>query len=78
MTDDTNAVRGSLPQIRIRVSHDRLAKEGWRFDTAVEIIYGPETNHDDALETLDRLAMKAGMLGSLERRRRNDEDGYAG
>jgi hypothetical protein len=68
----------TTPLKRIRISHDLLAKEGWRYDTTVEIAYGPETSDRDAQVWIEEATRQAGVTGKLERDRRNREDGRDG
>lgn len=62
---------------RIRVNHSRTIKEGWGYETTVEVAWagdGPGVDVD-ALARLDLMLARARTIGELERDARNAADG---
>lgn len=72
----TLAAREPRIRSRMRVSHDKLAKEGWRFDTSAEVEFGDDVTIEDAERHLAQLVEVAGTIGQAERGRRNADDGF--
>lgn len=62
------------PRTRIRVNHSRTQREGWQYESTVEIEYRGDGSDDDDARRLIRLAelLKAARgLGERERDARN-------
>lgn len=65
----------ATPQTRIRLAHDFLAKEGWRYEDTVEIEFAGDETDDAVLARLEDLKRRVGEIGAAERDRRNAQDG---
>jgi hypothetical protein len=62
---------------RIRVNHSRTQRDGWGYETTVEIEYAGDEPGDEAaaLARLGGLLIQARILAENERDARNERDG---
>lgn len=65
----------STPLYRVRIAHSKTIKEGWGYETSVEVT---QTRDDELTSELEReleeLLFMARVLGERERQVRNSRD----
>lgn len=71
-----SAIQRSEPRTRIRLSHSRTQRDGWQYETTVEVEWFGDYTLDghNGFERVDELLRHARILGEAERDIRNQRD----
>lgn len=71
------AIQHTTPRTRIRIGHSRTQRDGWQYETTVEVEWDGEDAERDynELQRLSQLMDSARHLAELERDQRNVVDG---
>lgn len=82
MERTATGVASATPTVRVRIAHTRTIKDGWGYESSVEVTMpGADADHPETelllQETLERLLTIARAHGERERDVRNQREGRA-